>query len=267
LNIPNAHIHGGERSKGGIDEYTRHAITKISNIHFAATKKSRDRIIKMGENPKYVFFTGSPGIDQVINGPITSKNDLEIKFNMKFNDKPILLVQHPVTTQSTSSKKQIIATFSTLKKLDKTIIAIGPNSDTGNKQIFQQIKKFQRTHPNVKFFENINRQDYLGLLNSCELLIGNSSSGVIEAGYFKIPVIDIGIRQEGRESNNNVIHVRRFEEKGIIMKAVKKAIKMRNNSQLIKTRIYGNGNSSDLIVKHLEKIKITREMIEKQIFY
>src|SRR5690242_5900303 len=107
MNILNAHIHGGDKS-GGIDEYTRHAITKISNIHFAATKKSRDRIIKMGENPRYVFLTGSPSVDEIMNTKITSKNNLERTYNLKFNGDEILLIQHPVTTQTDLSEKQIL---------------------------------------------------------------------------------------------------------------------------------------------------------------
>ena len=107
MNIPNAHIHGGDKSKGGIDEYNRHAITKISNIHFAASRKSYERILKMGENPKYIFHTGSPSIDAIKENTITSKDQLEKKYNLKFTGNELLLLQHPVTTQSELSKKEI----------------------------------------------------------------------------------------------------------------------------------------------------------------
>jgi len=138
MNIPNAHIHGGDKSKAGIDEYNRHAITKISNIHYAVTLKSKERIIKMGENPKNVFLTGSPSIDEISLNKITDRNTLDKKYGVNFLGNEILLLQHPVTSESDLSKIQIINTLKAIKKLNKTTIAIAPNSDVGNSQIFKQ---------------------------------------------------------------------------------------------------------------------------------
>lgn len=111
MNIPNVHIHGGDRSQGGIDEYNRHAMTKISNIHFAATKKSYERILKMGENPKYIFLTGSPSIDEIRKKKITTRNELQKTYKLNFQENVILLVQHPVTTQIEIARKQITSTL------------------------------------------------------------------------------------------------------------------------------------------------------------
>jgi UDP-hydrolysing UDP-N-acetyl-D-glucosamine 2-epimerase len=204
MNIPNAHIHGGDRSKAGIDEYNRHAITKMSNIHFAATKKSKNRIIKMGENPKYVFFTGSPSIDEIVNKKITTKSKLEEKYNINFSDKEILLLFHPVTTESQNSEKEVNSIINAILKIKQQTIIIAPNSDPGNEKIFQAFKKLSLNNKICKFYKNMPREDYLGMLKNCRVLVGNSSSGIIEASYFKIPVVNIGIRQKDREKGPNV---------------------------------------------------------------
>ena len=116
MNIPNAHIHGGDKSQGGIDEYNRHAITKMSNIHFVATKKSYERVMKMGENPKTIFLTGSPSIDEIVNNKITDRKNLQKHYPFKFTGDEILLVQHSVTTQSELSGKHIEATLDAIVK-------------------------------------------------------------------------------------------------------------------------------------------------------
>jgi GDP/UDP-N,N'-diacetylbacillosamine 2-epimerase (hydrolysing) len=262
LNIPNAHIHGGDKTMGGIDEYNRHAITKISNIHFPATKKSYDRIVKMGENPKYVFQTGSPSIDLIKENKITSKQNLEKKYKIKFSEKEILLLQHPVTTQIELVKNQIKNTIDALSEIKETVIVIGPNSDAGNKKIFDLLEKTAKNNPCFKIFPNIPREDFLGMLKNCKILVGNSSSGIIEASYFPISVINIGIRQKGRECNSNVIHVDHSTKKiGI---EIKKALKMK---KMKIDCIYGKGNASKQIVQHLEKISLNDQLIQKQIFY
>ena len=265
LNIPNAHIHGGDRTQGGIDEYNRHAITKMSNIHFAASKKSALRIIKMGENPKYVFFTGSTGIDQIKQNDITSKTDLENKFGIRFSGREILLLQHSVTTQTNLSNSQILQTLNALVKFKKLIIAIAPNSDPGHKKIFQQLKRFSKNYSFVKVYQSLPRRDYLGLLKNCGVLIGNSSSGIIEASYFKTPIINIGIRQKGREKDANIIEVPQNENQ--IFRAISKVFDSKIKKKHSFKKLYGVGNSSKKITSHLETIKLSGKLIQKQIFY
>tara|TARA_B110000495_G_C23025461_1_gene609281 strand:+ start:1273 stop:2418 length:1146 start_codon:yes stop_codon:yes gene_type:complete len=264
MNIPNVHVHGGDKTKAGIDEYTRHAITKISNIHFAATKKSKERIIKMGENPKFVFFTGSPSIDEVISNKITSKKELEKKYDLKFSGQEILLLQHPVTTQTSKSKSQIKITLEGLSKLKKQTIAIFPNSDAGHNEIFSYLNKFAKNNSFIKIYPSLPRSDYLGLLKNCKILIGNSSSGIIEASYFKIFVINLGIRQEGRETDPNIINIKN-PTANLINIQIKKLLN--NTKNIKKINIYGTGNSSKKIVQILEKIHLDEKLIQKQIYY
>lgn len=263
MNIINAHIHGGDKTKAGIDEYNRHAITKLSNLHFAATKKSQKRIIKMGENPKYVFYTGSPGIDDIVKGNFTKKTDLEFFLNMHFQGDEIILLQHPVTTQTQKTKIEILNTLKAIAKMQKTTIVIAPNSDAGNKIIFSSINKFAAKYPFIKIYQNLSRSNYLGLLQNCGVLVGNSSSGMIEASYFKIPVINIGIRQDEREHGSNVKHVPSNSK--FIYQEIQKVLKNKNPRP--KNMVYGVGNASKLIVKILEKTKLNNELLQKQIFY
>ena len=264
MNIPNAHIHGGEISQG-IDEYNRHAITKISNIHFAATKKSKERIIKMGENRRNVILTGSPSIDEIKMSKISSKHELEKKYLVDL-DKPLfLLIQHPVTTEFEKSDLQIKMTLDVLSKLKNQTIAILPNSDAGNEQIINQLRIFSKKCSFLKVFPNLPRNDYLGFLRHCSALIGNSSSGLIEGSYLHTPVINIGIRQLGREKDVNVIDVPIFS-KSLILNALKKSLK-KKNKKIKNSSIYGTGNASKKIVQYLETIPINQRMIQKKLVY
>ena len=264
MNIPNAHIHGGEISQG-IDEYNRHAITKISNIHFAATKKSKERIIKMGENRRNVILTGSPSIDEIKMSKISSKHELEKKYLVDLDRPLFLLIQHPVTTEFEKSGLQIKMTLDALSKLKNQTIAILPNSDAGNEQIINQLRIFSKKCNFLKVFPNLPRNDYLGFLRHCSALIGNSSSGLIEGSYLHTPVVNIGIRQLGREKDVNVIDVPIFS-KSLILNALKKSLK-KKNKKIKNSSIYGTGNASKKIVQYLETIPINPRMIQKKLVY
>lgn len=266
MNIPNAHIHGGDRSQGGIDEYNRHAITKMSNIHFAATKKSYERIIKMGEDPKTVFLTGSPSIDEISANKIISRKNLEKRYPFKFNGDEILLLQHSVTTQSELSKKQIQSTLKAIVKTKKPTIAIAPNSDAGSRAIFHYLKLYSKKYSFIKLYPSVPRTDYLGLIKYCGVLVGNSSSGMIDASYFNTPVVNIGIRQEGRERGKNVIDVPEMNA-GAIYHAILRAFSMKKTKTFVNEYIYGDGSASKKIVQYLEKINLNKDLIQKQIFY
>lgn len=265
MNIPNAHIHGGDKS-GGIDEYTRHAITKISNIHFAATKKSMDRIIKMGENPKFVYLTGSPSIDEIVNNKISSRQELEKKYKIKIHGNEILLLQHPVTTQIHKTEEQILAILKAITKIKKPTIIIAPNSDAENKKIFEHITSFSKKYRFIRMYRNVPRNDYLAMLKNFGVLVGNSSSGIIEASYFNIPVVNIGIRQEGREMGKNIINVPTVKMI-IVKRAIVKALKNKKYRKTSRDYIYGTGNATKKIVHILEQIKLDKKLIQKQISY
>lgn len=265
LNIPNAHIHGGDIS-GGIDEYNRHAITKISNIHFAATKKSKERIIKMGENKKFVFFTGSPSIDEIFRHQITSKTNLQKKYKLQFSGEEILLLFHPVTTEYEKTNSQITKILNAIIMTKRNTIAIFPNSDPGHKSIFLKLKKYSSKFPFIKLYPNLPRTDYLGMLNSCGVLLGNSSSGMIEASYFPISVINLGIRQNEREHGKNVINVKNIDT-DLIFRAIRDTFKQNHIKKIENENLYGNGTAARKITQILEKIPLNKQLIQKKISY
>ena len=262
MNIPNAHIHGGDKS-GGLDEYTRHAITKLSNIHFAATKKSSNRILRMGEKSQNIFHTGSPSIDELVSNKITKINEIKKKYGDEIINNEILLVQHSVTTEIDDVKNQINETLNAIIKLQKKTIIIGANIDSGNQIIHKKIKQIINKYNFIYFFPTLPRNDFLGLLQNCRVLVGNSSSGIIEASFFKKPVVNIGIRQNFREKGPNVIDVKQFTERSIC-NAIEKALK---SKKLKQSSIYGKGNASKKIIKHLEEIKLNTKLLQKQITY
>jgi len=260
MNIVSAHIAGGDIS-GGLDEYNRHAITKLANIHFAATKRSKERIIRMGENAKFVFNTGSLSIDEVVKEKITSKKKLEKKYGFKFTNNEILLVQHPVTTEIEKSKKQIKISLNALIKTKKNIISISPNMDPGNKIIFKNLEELSKKYERVRYFQNVPRADYLGFLKNCIVLIGNSSSGIIESTMFDIQVINLGIRQNGREKENSVIDIKIPTVDKIYTEIMKIFSVTKRNK---KRKIHGSGNASKKIIRHLENLSINEKLIQKQ---
>ena len=265
MNIPNAHIHGGDKS-GGLDEYNRHAITKISNIHFPATEKSKKRILKMGENPKFVFVTGSPSVDEIKNNKITTKKALERKYGINFYGNEILLIYHPVTTQLEKDSTQIYNILNSIVKLGYTCIAIAPNSDAGRNEIFCALKNYSKKYKFIKIFSTLPRSDYLGMLKNCGVLLGNSSSGMIEASYFQIPVVNIGIRQKNREKGKNVIDVN-INSKNLVYQAIQKALKIKKSKKSTFDFPFGRGNSAQKIVTHLENVSLGKYLIQKELTY
>lgn len=262
LSIPIAHVHGGEIS-GNIDESARHAISKLSNIHFVATQKSADRIIKMGENPKYVFIVGAPGLDDVL-----SINEIDFeyiikKYQLQLSEPLLLVIQHPVTSEISEASNQIIQTLNAISELKYQSIIIYPNCDAGGRQIINIINKY-KYDKSIKIYQNIPRIDYLAILKMASVIIGNSSSAIIEAPSFHIPVVNVGSRQKNRERASNVIDVDYDKE------SIKKAINYALNNNDFKKQLkyiqnpYGDGKSGDRIVKILSEININDDLIIKQ---
>ncbi len=197
LAIPVVHIHGGDVTTT-VDEFSRHAITKLAHIHFAATPKSAERIIKMGEDRWRVFVVGAPGLDSILNKKLLFRKEIEKKYNLNFS-KPILLVlQHPVTMETEDAPRQIRETMEVIKALGFQTIVIYPNADAGGRKMIKVIEKY-RKYPFIQIHKNITRNDYLSLMKTATVMVGNSSSGIIETPLFHLPVVNIGKREEKRE--------------------------------------------------------------------
>ncbi len=260
MNIPVAHIQGGEVS-GTIDESLRHAMTKFSHIHFTANNETKERLIRMGEMPKYIFPVGCPSIDALISEKLVSREKILEKFKIDILKPFTVIIQHPVTTELKKSKHQMMETIYAVKKFPIQHLVVFPNNDAGSKNILKSILK-----NNLNYTPTLNLSEYKTILKSCSVLIGNSSSGIHEASTFKTPVINIGTRQSGRMKPKNIINVNHNQRE--ICKAIKKTLNI-NFLKGIKNlkNPYGDGSSAKKIVKILKKINLKKINIQKQITY
>lgn len=262
LSIPVAHLHGGELSST-VDDLARNAITKLAQIHFPATMKSAERIKNMRENPERIFVVGAPGLDSIKHEVDTKSEELAKKYGIDLNAPVLLVIQHPVTLEEERSDKQMSETLEAISDLKYQTIVIYPNADAGGRRMIEVIKKYlNRSY--LKVSKNITRSDYLGLMKIAGAIIGNSSSGIIEAPSFFLPTVNIGTRQRGRERGSNVINVgyNKDEIKSAIIKALydedfKKMIKGSKNP-------YGDGNAGERIADILSKIKIDDDLLQKR---
>jgi GDP/UDP-N,N'-diacetylbacillosamine 2-epimerase (hydrolysing) len=205
--IPIAHLHGGESTEGLIDEPIRHSITKMSQLHFTGTEVYRKRVIQMGENPSRVFNVGSPGLDNIYRLSLLDTSGFEKSINFKLNKKNILITFHPVTLENNTSKIQFEALLESIRTLENTnFIFTKPNSDTDGRIIIQLIDDFVSKNPTISCaFKSLGQLRYLSALKHVDAVLGNSSSGLIEAPSFKVATIDIGDRQKGRIKADSVI--------------------------------------------------------------
>jgi UDP-N-acetylglucosamine 2-epimerase (non-hydrolysing)/GDP/UDP-N,N'-diacetylbacillosamine 2-epimerase (hydrolysing) len=264
MGIPIAHIQGGDVS-GNLDEFFRHAITKLSHIHFPSTRDSAKRIERMGEEKWRIFAVGDTHVDLIANRMYTKNHMVRKRFGLDRNEKYLILLQHPVSTEPEKSYSQMSQTLKAVKKIGLRAIVVYPCSDQGYEGIINAMRKFKK-EKNFSFHKNIEAPDFLGLLSGAEVLVGNSSSGIIEAPHFKLPVVNIGKRQLGRIRDKNVIDV-----KGSwldISEAIKKASSKKFRKSLKSCgKIYGDGRSAEKIVKTLKNIKINKKLLEKRMTY
>lgn len=265
MNIPVAHIHGGEVT-GTIDESIRHATTKFSHIHFAATEESKERLLKLGELREYVFNVGSPGLDSILNRKYKTKEEIFNKFKLDVSKKLIIVAQHPVTTQRDEASYQMEQTMEAVKEIEEQTILIYPNSDAGGRDMISVISKYESLDF-IHTYRNINFEDYLNLLKYADVMIGNSSSGIMEAPSYKLPVINLGIRQNGRQQADNVLNVE--HDKILIKNAIEKSLYDNYFINQVNNCInpYGDGKTGERIADILSKIEINNKLTQKKISY
>lgn len=266
-NIPIAHIHGGEVS-GNVDEPVRHAISKLATIHFPAAQSSVKRLIKMGEPQNRIFLAGAPGLDTILQEKFLFCKELCDELDLDPNEDIVVVLQHPETTHYVpgQSTKQIRQTLEAVSRLETQTVVLYPNSDAGGREIISEIKKYEK-NPQFRIIDSLPSHIYLSLLKHASILIGNSSSGIIEAPSFKLPVINIGERQYRREQAKNIINVD-YNVDDIYNSAEQ----ILANDEFRKTlehisNPYGDGTASDIIVRILKKIEITQELLQKTITY
>ena len=204
--IPIAHLHGGEVTSGAIDESFRHAITKMSTLHFVANEEYKCRVLQMGENPSHVYNVGGSGVDAILNVDLLSKEQLASELGINFLSKSLLVTFHPETATSNAPESQIREIINALARLnDTTLIFTMPNADTGNSIVTEIIQDFVNENENRYFFESLGQTRYLSTLRIVDGVVGNSSSGIAEAPSFKIATINVGYRQNGRLQASSVL--------------------------------------------------------------
>lgn len=262
--IPVGHIQAGEVS-GNIDGAARHAIGKLAHVHFASNKDAEERLIKLAEEKFRVFNTGAPQVDEMVQTPLLKPDYFEKKYNFDITKEFFLVVQHPVTEEYDQAESQINITFNVLEEYKQKKVIILPNNDAGSIAI-QNVIKERKTLDNV-VFANLSRIEYLTLMRYSSLIIGNSSSGLLEAPTYNIPAVNIGRRQDGRVSGLNVIHTDFCEIK--IKKAIKKALSNDFKLMLEKDGFnpYGDGNSSENILKIVKEIHDMKNLTIKKLTY
>ncbi len=259
MNIPLAHIQGGEVT-GNIDEKVRHSITKLADYHFVASEDAKERVLRLGEDPRYVFNTGCPSIDLAEN--VMKNPNLDFDPYIKYGGvgaKPdlskgyIIVMQHPVTNEYAESRKQIEETLFALKDINLPILWFWPNVDAGADGTSSGIRAFREKHKveHIHFFKNMEGEDFLRLLINSICLVGNSSVGIRECAYLGVRALNIGSRQNKRLRGINVVDLDYNRD------AIKRALNGINmNSKIKSSEIYGKGNSGRAIANLLAEIPL-----------
>ena len=267
LAIPIAHLHGGEASRGAIDEHIRHAITKLAAIHFPATEEYRRRIIQMGEDPSRVFNLGTPGLDGLRRLRIPGKEDLERELGFELGCTTALVTYHPVTLEKGSASGQVGAVLEAVRRSGVRAVFTGANADEQGRLINREIREFCDSSPErYRFFPSLGAAMYLGCMKHCSFMLGNSSSGLIEAPSFRLPVVNIGDRQRGRIRAGNVI------DSPCTVAGIERAIEtalsqeFRQGLRELKNPYdaYGDGNASRRIKNVLKSIDVSPRVMKKE---
>jgi len=256
-NIPLAHLQGGEVS-GNIDDRVRHAITKLADVHFVSTEKSRQRVVKMGENPKYVFNFGCPAMDVLAHQDLKISQQIMAAYGgvgaaIDWIQPYILMIQHPVTTSYGEGLMQVSETLSALKKFSTCQkIILWPNIDAGTDDVSKGIRVFREKNPNQGFhyFRNFSPEDYARVLSNAVCAVGNSSSFIREGAFLGTPVVLVGDRQQGREHGPNVVFAP-YQAETIARKVRRQII----HGRYPKSKLFGRGDAGARIATKLAQIK------------
>lgn len=266
MNIPIAHISGGEITEGAIDEQIRHAITKMAHIHFPGADGYAKNIINMGEEPWRVSNVGDPGIENIKLTNFLTKEELRKELSVEIDEHTLLVTYHPVTLEVELLAYQIENFIEALNKTNKNMIITFPNADNGGDYIIKRLEEFKKNNTKVHLFKNLGILKYLSIMNLCGAVVGNSSSALVEAPYLKVPVVNVGNRQKGRMMADNIICC--DNDQVNIIKAIEKAFSVEFKEKVRKTKsLYGEGNTSKEIVKVLEKIEINDKLMKKKLVW
>jgi len=262
LRIPIAHIEGGEISEGAIDDAVRNALTKMSHIHFTSTHAARERVIAMGEEEWRVYRAGAPSLDHLRRRMLLSRERVEERLALDLRKPTVLVVYHPMTI-ALDTLQEAGALFTALENLTDQIVFCYPNADAGSRALIARTRGFIERRGHGKIFTNLDSVTYLSLLRQVDMLVGNSSSGIMESASFALPTVNVGLRQQGRERGQNVLDA--DAHPGAILEALNTARTPAFRQSLIgMINPYGEGFASETIVRVLSTTPLSQELLMKR---
>jgi UDP-N-acetylglucosamine 2-epimerase (non-hydrolysing)/GDP/UDP-N,N'-diacetylbacillosamine 2-epimerase (hydrolysing) len=261
LRIPIAHIEGGEISQGAIDDQVRNALTKMAHVHFTSNENARRRVIAMGEEPWRVTTAGAPSLDHLKRSALLDRASLEAKLGLRLTRPTILAAYHPVTIlQDTTAEAE--ALFAALAETPGQLLFVYPNSDAGSYALIERTKLLAATRPDTRIFVNLDAVTYWSLLGQVDAMVGNSSSGIMEAASFALPVANVGMRQQGRERARNTLDTP--AEAASIAEALRKALDPEFRRGLAgMTNPYGDGTAAKTIARVLMTVELKGLLVKQ----
>jgi UDP-hydrolysing UDP-N-acetyl-D-glucosamine 2-epimerase len=260
LRIPIAHIEGGEVSQGAIDDAVRNALTKLAHIHFTSTALARRRVIAMGEEPWRVHHAGAPSLDHLRRSKLLTREVIEQRLGISLQSPTLLVASHPVTIHRNTTD-EADALFAALHRVRGQMLFVYPNSDAGSRELIERTQEFAAQRPDTKIFVNLDAVTYWSLLSFVDVLIGNSSSGIMEAASFALPTVNIGMRQQGRERARNILDA--TADVDAITSAIEHTLSPDFRASLVDmTNPYGDGHASERIVQVLADVELDNLLVK-----
>lgn len=258
LNLPVAHLHGGERS-GTVDEPVRHAISKLAHYHFTATAAARERLIRMGEAADRVFVTGAPGLDGLAQVPVLPRPALCAQAGLDPSRPLALLLFHPVVQEAADAGRQMAAVLAAVRACSLQALALMPNADAGNAGIGAELERAAAAPDSgLRLLTHLPRPHFLSWMAGADVMVGNSSSGIIEAASFGLPVVNVGDRQQARERSGNVVDC--APDAPAVVAAIERALALRGRSF---DNVYGDGRAGARIVELLATLPLGAQLLCK----
>lgn len=262
LSIPVAHLHGGELTEGALDDAMRHAMTKLSHLHFTSTEDYAARVRQLGEEDWRVHVTGAPALDAIQTIPRLDADSLKARHGLTFDAPPLVVTFHPTTQNAQAVRDEAEALLVALSQANAPIVMTYPNADAQGRELLSLFQAFAARTPKVDLVANLGMEGYFSLLALAAAMVGNSSSGIIEAASFELPVVNIGDRQKGRLAGANVINAEASADG--ILAAITKACSPEFRRSLMGLRnTYGHGGAGQKIAELLADVKIDRTLLQK----
>jgi UDP-hydrolysing UDP-N-acetyl-D-glucosamine 2-epimerase len=263
LRIPVAHIEGGEVSQGAVDDHVRNALTKLAHVHFTSTELARRRVIAMGEEPWRVHRAGAPSLDHLRRSTLMDRAAVEARLSLSLAAPTIVAAWHPATILR-DTNAEADALFAALAEAPGRLLVVYPNADAGSHELIERTRRLVQTRAQTHIFVNLDAVTYWSLLGQADAMIGNSSSGIMEAASFALPVVNVGMRQQGRERGRNVIDVP--AEAGAILAALEYALRREFRAGLRgMLNPYGDGTAAETIAEILATVPLTGLLIKEPV--